>query len=63
MYFWMADCSPVCSFGDGNPTELDLGYVQINYKLNTVLYIIWNTYMLSRRMGRCGLTMCLSVYR
>lgn len=27
----MAECSLVCSFGDGNPTELDLEYVQINY--------------------------------
>jgi len=33
----MAKCSPVSSLGDGNLTELYLGYVQINYKLKTDL--------------------------
>ena len=34
----MAECSPVCSLGDRNPTELDLEYLQINYKLKTDLH-------------------------
>jgi len=28
MYFRMAEYSPESSLGDGNPTELDLGYVK-----------------------------------
>jgi len=37
----MAECSPMSSLGDGNVTELYVGYAQISYNLRWISNVVW----------------------